>query len=344
MGNNPTACQQGGTTYCATVAHAKGCENYNGFYCSCESGFESQGSNTSSKCVDIDECARGTDNCKIKGGDCVNTPGSYICGCGDYREEKNGKCVDIDECAANRGNCDENSDCVNRDGAEQLCQCHKGWTGNNDKPGVPCRDINECDTNPSICPNNSVCTNLPGSYKCECGVGFEPDSSGSGCVTEDFCGTGKNDCDAVFATCSLVPGSFKCECVLGFRGAGTVNTCEPLPGKEDTACVMLGLTCGNYKTCTKSLTQAGLWECTDKPSSEQIGVFLANGATSDTPAWVWAVVALSAFIIILISGGILWCLYKRFAKKDEGEDELLQDEAEYGMGYNYGATRGTYYA
>ncbi|KAL8452874.1 hypothetical protein Emed_001172 [Eimeria media] len=129
---------------------------------------------------------------------------------------------------------------------------------------------------------------------------------------------------------------------MGFRGAGTVNTCEPLSGNEDMACVMLGLTCGNYKTCTRSLTQAGLWECTDKSSSEQIGVFLANGATSDTPSWVWAVVALSALVILLISGGIIWCLYKRFAKKDEGEDELLQDEAEYGMGYDYGATRGMY--
>lgn len=87
-------------------------------------------------------------------------------------------------------------------------------------------DINECYENPSICPANAICTNLPGSYKCECGPGFEPDSSGSGCVTEDFCGTGKNDCDRTFATCLLVPGSFKCECLQGFRGAGTVNTCE----------------------------------------------------------------------------------------------------------------------
>lgn len=91
---------------------------------------------------------------------------------------------------------------------------------------VGAADINECNENPAICPSNSICTNLAGSYKCECGPGFEPDSSGSGCVTEDFCGTGKNDCDTVFAACSLVPGSFKCECIQGFRGVGTVNTCE----------------------------------------------------------------------------------------------------------------------
>lgn len=46
---------------------------------------------------------------------------------------------DINECAVERGNCDEHSDCVNQDGAEQLCKCQKGWTGNNDKPGVACR-------------------------------------------------------------------------------------------------------------------------------------------------------------------------------------------------------------
>lgn len=42
---------------------------------------------------DIDECARGLDNCKQKEGDCVNTPGSFTCGCGNYREEKEGRCV-----------------------------------------------------------------------------------------------------------------------------------------------------------------------------------------------------------------------------------------------------------
>lgn len=43
--------------------------------------------------ADIDECAQGLDNCKQKGGDCVNTPGSFTCGCGPYRNEKDGICV-----------------------------------------------------------------------------------------------------------------------------------------------------------------------------------------------------------------------------------------------------------
>lgn len=78
-----------------------------------------------------------------------------------------------------------------------------------------------------------------------------------------------------------------------------------LAGKEDLACKTLGLECGNYKECTKSLTEPGVWECTNRASSEQIAVFLTKGATSDTPTWVWAVVALSSIILLLISGGII---------------------------------------
>ncbi|CDJ36309.1 microneme protein 7, putative [Eimeria mitis] len=325
------SCDTGGYAHCQRVEYAESCQAGDGFWCTCQKGFSPQGVNQSSTCVDIDECAQGLDNCKQKGGDCVNTPGSFTCGCGPYRQERDGICVDINECSTNRGECDENSDCINVDGSEQLCKCHKGWT-----------DINECNENPAICPSNSICTNLPGSYKCECGPGFEPDSSGSGCVTEDFCGTGKNDCDSVFATCSLVPGSFKCECIQGFRGVGTVNTCEPLAGNEDLACTALGLTCGDYKYCTKSTTQAGMWECADKAASEQLAVFLTNGSTSDTPSWIWAVVVLSTIVLILISGGILWCLYKRFIKKSEENEEDLLTEQDIGEGYNYGATQGYY--
>ena len=78
-----------------------------------------------------------------------------------------------------------------------------------------------------------------------------------------------------------------------------------LAGNEDLACKALGLTCGNYKYCTKSTTQAGIWECADKASSEQLAVFLTNGSTSDTPSWIWAVVVLSTIVLILISGGTL---------------------------------------
>ncbi|CDI74209.1 microneme protein 7, putative [Eimeria praecox] len=273
-GKSSTPCDTGGYAHCERVEHAESCQAGDGFWCTCQKGFSPQGTNQSATCIDIDECAQGLDNCKQKGGDCVNTPGSFTCGCGLYRQEKDGVCIDINECATNRGDCDENSDCINVDGAEQLCKCHKGWTGNGDKPGVACRDINECNENPAICPSNAVCTNLPGSYKCECGPGFEPDSSGSGCVTEDFCGTGKNDCDTVFATCSLVPGSFNCTAPDCLGGSAA------LVGNEDLACTTLGLTCG--------------------------------------------------------------CLYKRFIKKREENEEDLLAEQDIGEGYNYGATQGYY--
>ena len=36
-------------------------------------------------------------------------------------------------------------------------------------------DIDEC-ANPSVCPENSKCINSPGTFKCECNVGYEDPS------------------------------------------------------------------------------------------------------------------------------------------------------------------------
>ena len=49
------------------------------------------------------------------------------------------------------------------------------------------KDIDECET--GICGNNSKCTNRPGSYSCECLVGFEEDKVTKECsgIPFDFC-------------------------------------------------------------------------------------------------------------------------------------------------------------
>ena len=100
--------------------------------------------------VDVDECARGIDECSINAL-CTDTVGSYYCTC-DIGYDGNGfNCTsklltyifmylntlsvtlsispDIDECAIDTHNCDENANCTDTDGSFQ-CACLSGYEGN----------------------------------------------------------------------------------------------------------------------------------------------------------------------------------------------------------------------
>lgn len=90
-----------------------------------------------------------------------------------------------------------------------------------------------------------------------------------------------------------------------------------LSGKEYLACQALNLDCGDYKECTRSDTTLNgvvSWECTDKSAGDQLAVFIANGPSSETPGWVWAVVALSSFFIVLLVA-FLACEHHRTSLK-----------------------------
>ena len=79
-------------------------------------------------CVDIDECAEGTDQCAQN---CNNTFGSYTCSCNaGYRLNSTGfGCDDIDECFEMTDQCDQN--CHNNIGS-YTCSCNTGYRLNTD--------------------------------------------------------------------------------------------------------------------------------------------------------------------------------------------------------------------
>jgi len=88
-------------------------------YPPCAEGEERQGS----VCVDIDECARGTDTCATTIETCVNNIGSFDCPCSSGYERVEGVCVDIDECAREIDTChDEKERCDNVAGSYE-CIC-----------------------------------------------------------------------------------------------------------------------------------------------------------------------------------------------------------------------------
>ena len=75
-----------------------------------------------------------------------------------------------------------------------------------------CVDVVECDK-PNVCPKNSTCRNSPGSFSCQCDIGFEKDScSDINECTTDICG--------VNAVCFNTLGSYDCSCKDGFYGDG----------------------------------------------------------------------------------------------------------------------------
>lgn len=74
-----------------------------------------------------------------------------------------------------------------------------------------CSDINECLTNNGGCDPNAQCINTIGSYRCGfCNPGFLGHGR-YGCYSDNYCGSGKHDCD-VNAICIYTgPAQYRCE-------------------------------------------------------------------------------------------------------------------------------------
>lgn len=68
--------------------------------------------------------------------------------------------------------CDENAECTGG-----ICKCKSGWTGD----GKSCVDINECFGELNVCGAHALCENSPGSYSCQCNIGYIFDRNGK-CV------------------------------------------------------------------------------------------------------------------------------------------------------------------
>lgn len=76
-------------------------------------------------CVDVDECENDNMGCDQL---CVNTPGSYKCGCREgykwVQTEDDGHCEDIDECSLeDKFECSHG--CINHQGSAE-CTCPQG--------------------------------------------------------------------------------------------------------------------------------------------------------------------------------------------------------------------------
>jgi len=192
-----------------------------------------------------DECA-GTHSCTAAGQNCINTIGTYECGC-DTGYACNSAlcniCDDVDECLTpalycfNQFNCGDPgilqcSTCSNTIGSYE-CNCPDGWKHDTDEQAeFGCiHDEDECVLDATICNENgdgfgnpapgrifAICTNTVGSYDCECDTGYGL-TADDDCEDVDECVETDpalvHSCDPN-ATCQNTAGSFTCSCNVGF--------------------------------------------------------------------------------------------------------------------------------
>ncbi|KAF5879935.1 fibrillin-1, partial [Clarias magur] len=91
-----------------------------------------------------------------------------------------------------------------------------------------------CELVSNLCLNGR-CIPVPGSYRCECNMGFRLDNRGE-CIDDDECD--RNPC--VHGQCINIPGSYYCQCPLGFQTTATRTECRDLD-----ECVANGRICNN---------------------------------------------------------------------------------------------------
>jgi len=194
-----------------------------GYDCSaCPSGYSGDGF---SGCLDIDECASGTDACSDDAS-CSNLPGAYACTCNEGYEGDGLGCADIDECSTGSDDCAAEALCTNTAGGF-TCACSAGYEGD----GVVCTDIDECALDMDDCAPFATCVNTPGSFDC---TGCEDD--------DDSCDGVDQDCDGTADEGYLPPPT---SCGVGACGAtgelqcidgAPFNTCTPGSPSPDDDC------------------------------------------------------------------------------------------------------------
>jgi len=215
-------CQNVDPLYGSCMADSHCTPTFPGIKCTCNSGYQPAPGNTMTgsglACVDIDECAIGTDDCS-KYATCTNTPGSFSCACNQYYSGDGVTCTPIDYClpanyVMSIGKCDTNARCVSSLGAIS-CTCKSGWMGT----GFICTDIDECMLGPPTnkCVQYSTCTNTPGSYTCTCNPHYSPSPDAKVlCSPVDDCKDstyGYGSCDK-HATCTLFTQEFLVPVIL----------------------------------------------------------------------------------------------------------------------------------
>eukprot|EP00917_Polyrhabdina_sp_WS-2016_P013813 GHVP01030197.1.p2 GENE.GHVP01030197.1~~GHVP01030197.1.p2 ORF type:complete len:712 (-),score=124.77 GHVP01030197.1:2788-4923(-) len=207
--------------------------------CECQEGFRGQGRNVEGGCVNIDECAEGTDSCQQI---CVDLAPGYSCGCEPgFKLSSRYECEDVDECAEGTHSCSDT--CINTSPG-YLCACPTGFLLGPDMK--TCYDMDECsspDTNQ--CDFAESCQNLSGGFACDCPPGWSLGLDKKSCVDINECfegyevptspGSTRPACgNDPSQSCTNLQGSWSCTCAPGFRNKGVELPSLPSPPRPSS--------------------------------------------------------------------------------------------------------------
>uniref|UniRef100_A0A8D1QI42 CD93 molecule n=1 Tax=Sus scrofa TaxID=9823 RepID=A0A8D1QI42_PIG len=202
----------------------------------------------------------------FEGGD-----GSFRCGCrpGYRLLDDLVSCASRNPCSSSP--CRGGATCVPVQlGKDFRCHCPPGYQL--DLTGRDCVDVDECQDAPCT----QECVNTPGSFRCECWVGYERGGPGEGaCQDVDECAPGRSPCAQ---GCTNTIGSFSCSCEDGYILAGEEGTqCLDLDECEGQGARRCGGLCLNTE---------GSFRCGCLPGWELApdGVSCTGGPTSPAPS------------------------------------------------------------
>ena len=151
---------------------------------------------------------------------CTNTMGSYVCSCPDgYSLSGFSDCVEIDECQLSNGGCQQI--CINTEGGYN-CACGSGYAVSADNLSY-CQDVNECTLNNGDCQH--ACQNIEGGYFCSCSNGYELSPlNSSSCIDINECLVNNGNCHH---NCHNIEGSYDCSCRENYSpSSSNINHCE----------------------------------------------------------------------------------------------------------------------
>ncbi|XP_052809767.1 uncharacterized protein LOC128238182 isoform X2 [Mya arenaria] len=241
-----TECEKIGNDDCSTdCSTTSGCttNKNNESICFCENGFKLD--TDSKRCTDIDECER-----NVCPQECINIIGSYSCSCfAGYGLQGLKECKECDPPYFGT-NCEDTCNCSSLGTKEchkvKGCVCENGWQG--DRCDI---DVNECDNHISPCYDAyQACVNIPGSFLCECVMGFK-ESGSNHCEDVDECTNPLLNGCGQDMLCSNTQGGYTCDCKEGFVQSnegckdvdecklgisGCQQMCENFPGRFNCYC------------------------------------------------------------------------------------------------------------
>lgn len=73
--------------------------------------------------------------------------------------------------------------------------------------------------------------------------------------------------------------------------------CAAAQGYEDLPCEMIGRACTAYQDCVRE--NRDTFACVEQTTLAQLGTFFSEGASKDTPGWIWGLVG-GAVLVFLV--------------------------------------------